>query len=173
MPIARLILCPLALCGALLLGELGLAEAPAACAYEAVTTQAGLSQQAALASRLHRRLIQRLVHPLGLFEPLRLDLSSLPSTRARNLYGRLVGLDPAEGYAPEWQQPGAGQAHPLGRQHALGWLVEKYVGILLAARSEHEHFAATVVIGHPLRQLAAMKMAAKGSQAFDEFDESH
>lgn len=122
MPIARSILRPMAVCGALLLGELALCSPPAALAYEAVTTQAGLTQQAALASRLHRRLIQRLVHPLGLFEPLRLDLGTLPSAKARNLYARLVGLDPAEGYAPEWQQPGTGQAHPLGRQHALGWL---------------------------------------------------
>jgi hypothetical protein len=93
-----------------------------ASAYEAVTTQAGLTQQAALSSRLHRRLIQRFVHPLGLFEPLRLDLGMLPPARARNLYSRLVGLDAAEGYAPEWQQQTAGQAHPLGRQHVIGWL---------------------------------------------------
>jgi len=91
-------------------------------AFEAVTTQAGITQQAALASRLHRRLIQRFVHPLGLFEPLRLDLSMLPPARARDLYSRLVGLDAAEGYAPEWQQQEAGQAHPLGRQHIIGWL---------------------------------------------------
>lgn len=116
----RFLLRPLA-CSLALAGLLSI-EPSSAPAYEAVTTQAGLTQQAALASRLHRRLIQRFVHPLGLFEPLRLDLGMLPPARARDLYSRLVGLDAAEGYAPEWQQPAAGQAHPLGRQHVIGWL---------------------------------------------------
>ncbi len=102
-------------------GGLLISQPSLAAAYEAMTTQAGLTQQAALTSLLHRRLLQRFVHPLGLFEPLRLDLSMLPERRARDLYGRLVGLDPAEGYAPEWQTS-AGHIHPLGRQHVLGWL---------------------------------------------------
>lgn len=116
----RFLLRPLA-CSLALAGLVTITPS-AAPAYEAVTTQAGLTQQAALASRLHRRMIQRFVHPLGLFEPLRLDLSMLPPSRARDLYSRLIGLDSAEGYAPEWQQPAAGQAHPLGRQHVIGWL---------------------------------------------------
>jgi len=125
MPAVRALFCSAARCVsvslALSVGGLFAGPLTSAAAYEAVTTQAGLTQQAALVSRLHRRMIQRFVHPLGLFEPLRLDLDALPAHRARELYGRLIGLDPAEGYAPEWQAS-SGRVHPLGRQHVLGWL---------------------------------------------------
>lgn len=116
-------------------------------AFEAETTVAGVVEQAALRSRLHRRLMARFSHPLGVLEPLRLDLSGLKSSpalasrtgsltalaqnavvenprsglRSRSIYGRLVVLNPAEGYSPEWQQDGA-QVFPLARLHALGWL---------------------------------------------------
>lgn len=116
-------------------------------AFEAETTVAGIVEQAALRSRLHRRLMARFAHPLGVLEPLRLDLSRLHSgpdslarpgeqtplaaaavvdsprsgRRSRSIYGRLAVLSPAEGYAPEWQ-PESGQLYPLARLHALGWL---------------------------------------------------
>jgi hypothetical protein len=111
----------------------------AALAYEAPTTLAGLTEQAVLASRLHRRLLQRFVYPLGIFEPLRLDLSSLPPARARDLYGRLVGLDPGAGYAPDWQQ-GSGRVYPVGRQHVLGWLAAGTVIENVPASRLRNHF---------------------------------
>lgn len=124
---------------ALLGGGLAASAPTAASAYESVTTEAGLTQQAALASRLHRRLLQRFVYPLGLFEPLRLDLSTVPPARARALYGRLVGLDPAQGYAPEWQAE-VGRVHPFGRQHVLGWLAAGTVIESVPAERMRNHF---------------------------------
>lgn len=111
-----------------------------AVAYEAATTEAGLTEQAALASHLHRHLIKRFIHPLGLFEPLRLDLSALPPVRARSLYSRMVGLDAAEGYAPEWQPSTSAQVYPIGRQHVLGWLIAGTVIENIPADRLRHHF---------------------------------
>ncbi len=108
-------------------------------AYESVTTLAGLTEQAALASRLHRRMIQRFVHPLGLFESLRLDLNAMSEPQARNLYGRLVNLDPAQGYAPDWQPDGT-HVLPQGRQHVLGWLAAGSVIENVPAARMRNHF---------------------------------
>ncbi len=94
-------------------------------AYEAATTLAGLTQQAALASRLHRRLLDRFGLSLGLFDPVRLDLSRLPEREARALRLRFLALDPAEGYAPT-EEPVGGKIGPLQvteRQTALSWLM--------------------------------------------------
>lgn len=124
-----------------------LSALPAGHGFEAETTIAGIVEQASLRSRLHRRLMSRFVHPLGVLEPLRLDLSRLQSRpelvtqgqpvtelsaaavrdnspsglRSRSIYARLAMLSPAEGYSPEWQQQGS-QVYPLARMHALGWL---------------------------------------------------
>lgn len=107
-------------------------------AFEAVTTQAGLSEQAGLASRLHRRLIQRFVYPLGVFEPLKLDFSALPAARARSLYAKLIGLDRGEGYAPEWSE--TTKVFPTGRLHALGWLAAGTVVENLPPERLRNHF---------------------------------
>jgi hypothetical protein len=134
------------LCGWLSASVVTLSVLPAAQAFEAETTVAGIVEQASLRSRLHRRLMARFAHPLGVLEPLRLDLAGLHNSpalgarmaatplaaaavidnprsglRSRFVYGRLAVLSPAEGYAPEWQQEG-GQLYPLARLHALGWL---------------------------------------------------
>lgn len=124
-----------------------LAVLPSAQAFDAETTVAGIVEQASLRSRLHRRLMARFAHPLGVLEPLRLNLAGLHNApeqamraaaatplaasavienpraglRSRSIYGRLAVLSPAEGYAPEWQQE-SGQLYPLARLHALGWL---------------------------------------------------
>ncbi len=115
-------------------------------AFEAETTVAGIVEQGALRSHLHRRLKARFAHPLGLFEPLSLDLGGLRNLeasarpaigplaaaavrentwagqRARSIYGRLGVLSPAEGYAPEWLPQEGAQVYPLARLHVLGWL---------------------------------------------------
>jgi hypothetical protein len=85
----------------------------AARAYDPATTQAGLTEQAVLASDLHRVLAQRLARPLGLFEPILLDRADLDPTVARLLGGRLDALDPAGGYRPG----------PDGAAPALAWVV--------------------------------------------------
>lgn len=131
----------------LLVLSLGLWALPAG-AFEAETTVAGIVEQGALRSHLHRRLMARFARPLGLFEPLPLDLASLRNLpksarpggelgalaaaavrenaqsgqRARSIYGILSVLSPAETYAPEWQAQEGGQVYPLARLHVLGWL---------------------------------------------------
>ena len=58
-------------------------------AYDPATTHAGLTEQAVLASELHRVLAHRLSRPLGLFEPIVLNRADLTPTEARLLVGRL------------------------------------------------------------------------------------
>jgi hypothetical protein len=75
-------------------------------AWEAQTTHAGLAEQAALASRLHKRLIT-LGFSGGLFEPL-----TIPPADAPALIHDLKLLSPANGGVPDAR----------GRQTALAWL---------------------------------------------------
>jgi hypothetical protein len=90
--------------------------------YEGSTTLAGLTEQAALSSRLQRRMVERFGLSLGMFEPLRLDPSLLSVERARNLYVRLSALDAGQGHAPEVLTRKEGQSLSPLRQHVLGWL---------------------------------------------------
>jgi len=69
-------------------------------AFDAATTHAGLTQQAVVASRLHRILGRRLARPLGLFEPVALHPELLAPDERRLLQARLFALDPAGGYRP-------------------------------------------------------------------------
>lgn len=82
----------------------------AAVAYDA-PTHAGLTERAALASSLHKRLSERFGRGLGLYEPLTLDGGDGDGAR-RELLRRLSQLDPEGGYIPD-----------RGRLTALGWLV--------------------------------------------------
>jgi hypothetical protein len=92
-----------ALASALVCGSL----APrAALAWEPETTHAGLAEQAALASRLHKRLVS-LGFTGGLFEPL-----TIPPADAPALLAALKLLSPSHGAVPDAR----------GRQSALGWL---------------------------------------------------
>jgi hypothetical protein len=75
-------------------------------AWEAQTTHAGLAEQAALASRLHRRLVT-LGFNGGLFEPL-----TIPPADARALIEDLHLLSPTHGSVPDAR----------GRQAALSWI---------------------------------------------------
>jgi len=86
---------------------LALALIPAtAAAWEAQTTHAGLAEQAALASRLHKRLVS-LGFIGGLFEPL-----TIPPADAPALTAALKLLSPTHGSVPDGR----------GRQSALAWL---------------------------------------------------
>ncbi|HET9624666.1 MAG TPA: hypothetical protein VFP84_25035 [Kofleriaceae bacterium] len=86
---------------------LALAVMPAtASAWEPQTTHAGLAEQAALASRLHKRLVS-LGFTGGLFEPL-----TIPPADAPALASALKQLSPTHGAVPDAR----------GRQSALGWL---------------------------------------------------
>lgn len=111
-----------------------------AVAYDATTTLAGLTEQAALGSRLHLRLMERMSYSLGLFEPLRLELSGLSPERARSLHVRLQALDDGQGYAPEQLARQPGQSHPARRQHALGWLAAGTVIEQVPASRQRHHF---------------------------------
>jgi hypothetical protein len=86
---------------------LALALVPAtAAAWEPQTTQSGLAEQAALASRLHKRLVS-LGWAGGLFEPL-----TIPPADAPALAAALKLLSPPHGSVPDGR----------GRQSALAWL---------------------------------------------------
>jgi hypothetical protein len=87
--------------------SLVLALVPAtAAAWEPQTTHAGLTEQAALASRLHKRLVL-LGFSGGLFEPL-----TIPPADAPALMGALKLLSPTHGSVPDAR----------GRQAALAWI---------------------------------------------------
>lgn len=75
-------------------------------AWEAQTTHAGLAEQAALASRLHHRLVT-LGFNGGLFEPL-----TIPPADAKALIDDLHLLSPTHGAVPDAR----------GRQTALAWI---------------------------------------------------
>lgn len=126
-------------CGALL-GLSVLSLPGTAAAYEPTTTLAGLTEQAALGSRLHRRLADRMSFSLGLFEPLRLDFAALKPELAHSLHVRLQALDDGQGYAPETLARQTGQSRPARRQHALGWLTAGTVIELVPAGRQRHHF---------------------------------
>ncbi|HEX7836055.1 MAG TPA: hypothetical protein VF469_01265, partial [Kofleriaceae bacterium] len=77
-----------------------------ASAWEPQTTHAGLAEQAALASRLHKRLVS-LGFVGGLFEPL-----TIPPADAPALTAAIKLLSPTHGSVPDAR----------GRQSALAWL---------------------------------------------------
>jgi hypothetical protein len=86
-----------------------LALAPAtAPAWEAATTHAGLTEQAALGSSLHERLIRDFGLERGLYEIL-----AVPPHDARDLIALLARFNPSDGFQPDGR----------GRLSAIGWLV--------------------------------------------------
>jgi hypothetical protein len=94
-------------------------------AYEPVT-HAGLTDRAARASTLHKRLVERLGLSLGLYEPLTLERGAKAD---RELQRRLTRLDPEGGYAPD-----------DGRQSALAWLTAGSVVEGVPADRLRHHF---------------------------------
>jgi hypothetical protein len=101
-----------------------LAVAKPAGAWEAETTQAGLAEQAALASRLHKRLVS-LGFTGGLFEPL-----TIPPADAPALMQALKLLSPSHGSVPDAR----------GRQSAIAWLAAGAVLADVPASHGANHF---------------------------------
>jgi hypothetical protein len=103
---------------------LALATSHTAHAWEAETTQAGLAEQAALASTLHKRLVA-LGFAGGLFEPL-----TIPPADAPVLMQNLKLLSPTHGAVPDAR----------GRQTALAWLAAGASLADVPARHGANHF---------------------------------
>jgi hypothetical protein len=104
---------------------LGVPIAPRpALAWEPETTHAGLAEQAALASRLHKRLVT-LGFTGGLFEPL-----TIPPADAPTLIAALKLLSPTHGSVPDAR----------GRQVALSWLTAGAALADLPAAHGANHF---------------------------------
>ena len=141
-------------------------------AYDPATTHAGLTEQAVLASELHRVLAHRLSRPLGLFEPIVLNRADLDPTAARLIGGRLDALDPAGGY-----RPGADGAAP-----ALGWVVAgAVIAETPAERAQNLFFdpsrgsglsqaGGAFQIGHDLRMLFAEGGGLRGAATGTTFN---
>jgi hypothetical protein len=104
---------------------LALALVPAsAAAWEPQTTHGGLAEQAALASRLHKRLVS-LGFVGGLFEPL-----TIPPADAPALSAALKLLSPTHGSVPDAR----------GRQSALAWLTAGAALADIPASQAANHF---------------------------------
>lgn len=93
-------------------------------AWEAQTTHAGLAEQAALSSRLHKRLVA-LGFDGGLFEPL-----TIPPADAPVLLKNLKLLSPSHGAVPDAR----------GRQSALAWIAAGASLADIPARHAANHF---------------------------------
>ncbi len=141
-------------------------------AYDPSTTHAGLTEQAVLASELHRVLAHRLSRPLGLFEPIVLNRADLDPTVARLLGGRLDALDPSGGY-----RPGADGAAP-----ALAWVVAgAVIAETPAERAQNLFFdpsrgsglsqaGGAFQVGHDLRMLFAEGGGLRGAATGTTFN---
>lgn len=123
---------------------LGLLPHAPASAYEAASTHAGMAEQAAIHGHLLHRWLQR-VHgaQLGIYEPIRLDLSRVPETQRAPLAAHLAALDPALGYRPD----------PRGNNRALGWLAAGAVLEEMPFSRGRHHFLDPRT-GHGLRNAA-------------------
>lgn len=109
--------------GLVAVAALAVAASPAA-AWEASTTHPGLAEQAAMASRLHKRLVS-LGFTGGLFEPL-----TIPPLDAPALMAALKLLSPSHGAVPDAR----------GRQVALAWVAAGASLADLPARHGANHF---------------------------------
>ncbi len=98
--------------------------AGSAYAWEPETTQAGLAEQAALSSRLHKRLVT-LGFSGGLFEPL-----TIPPADAPALLSDLKLLAPSHGMVPDAR----------GRQTALAWIAAGAALADVPAKNGANHF---------------------------------
>lgn len=114
-------------------------------AWEAQTTHAGLTEQAALGSKLHDRLVA-LGFDGGLYEAL-----TVPPADAPPLLEALARYSPSNGFVPDNR----------GRQFALGWLV---AGAVLAdsspAWSVHHFFDPTTGRGASLEKTLVDRIRA-------------
>jgi hypothetical protein len=101
------------------------ALAAPATAWEADTTHAGLTEVAALSSRLHARLRALHGRPAGW-----LELLSMAPDRAPALYKKLGNVEPSSGVVPDRR----------GRQSALAWLVAGAVVEGIPGDRDRNHF---------------------------------
>ncbi len=111
------------LSAALAIACIALASNPAA-AWEPETTHAGLAEQAALASKLHKRLVS-LGFTGGLFEPM-----TIPPADAPTLFAAVKLLSPTHGAVPDAR----------GRQVALAWIAAGAALADLPAEHGANHF---------------------------------
>ena len=120
-------------------------------AYDPATTHAGLTERAVLASSLHRVLARRLGRPLGLFEPIVLNLDHLALDEARSFERRLATLDPASGCRPAAD----------GSASALAWVV---AGAIVAATPAErgQHFFYDPARGSGLANAGGMGQIGQG-----------
>lgn len=112
-----------------LVGAVGAGALPAY-AYDAATTHAGLTEQAVIASHLHRVLGRRLARPLGVFDPIALHPEVLATDERRGLVTRLGALDPSGGYRPGTDDVAS----------ALAWTVAGAVLAKTPARRMRNHY---------------------------------
>jgi hypothetical protein len=101
------------------------ASARPGAAWEAATTHAGLTEEAALASGLHDRLRSQFGGDQGLFQVL-----IVPPADAPELFSILRKLNPTHGYVPDGR----------GRLSAIGWLVAGSVVADAPAELAANHF---------------------------------
>lgn len=95
-------------------------------AWEAATTHAGLTEQAAMGSRLHQRLRNQFGIERGLFAAL-----TVPPADAPELFKVLRTLNPTHGYVPDAR----------GRLLAIGWLAAgSVVADMPPAHAVHHFF---------------------------------
>jgi hypothetical protein len=113
-----------------LIASLGLLDARPAAAWDAATTQAGLTERALLASSFHRVLARRFARPLGAFEPLQLHSRLLTPEERHVLWQRLGALDASEGYRPNEE----------GSATALAWVTAGAVLSETPAERGRHHF---------------------------------
>ena len=94
-------------------------------AWEAATTHAGLTEQSALSSDLHKRLQDQLGSSQGLYSML-----TIPTEDAPKLFAIIDRLNPTHGYVPD----------ASGRTTALSWLVLGSVVADVPAEHAGHHF---------------------------------
>ena len=115
---------------ALALALLALGAARQAGAWDAATTQAGLTERALLVSSFHRVIARRLSRPLGAFELLQLHSRLLAPEERYLLWNRIGALDPGEGYRPSSE----------GAATALAWVTAGAVLAEIPPERARNHF---------------------------------
>jgi hypothetical protein len=106
------------------LAAVALLAAATASAWEPDTTHAGLTEQAALASGLHARLVALYGVRGGWLGPL-----AIPPEHAPGLYAKLAAVEPTSGVVPDRR----------GRQSALAWLTAGAVVEGMPAERNRNH----------------------------------
>jgi len=96
-----------------------------AVAWEPATTHAGLTEQSALSSSLHKRLQDQFGNSQGLYSML-----TVPKKDAPKLFTIVSRLNPTHGYVPD----------ASGRMSALSWLVLGSVVAEVPAEHANNHF---------------------------------